>query len=918
MNFAQQDDKSGDGEPLIGQAKLMTMAFSGVDLRPLGERLMARATANPNDAIALMDLSTILQLHGQVDIALEVQAQALAIQPLYRLPADSGETGVRLLALMAPGDFMTNTPLDFLLPGSDVALDMLYVSPELALPPALPEHDVLFVAIGESDRTRPLLAQIEEAIGTWPRPVVNRPERTLWTSREGASAKLASAPGVLMPASARAARPILEQLARAELPIGALPDVGRFPIIVRPIDSHAGRGLMKLDDPAAIGAYLESRPEREFYVSRFIDYRGPDGQYRKYRVVLIDGSPYAVHMGISLHWMIHYLNAGMSDSAEKRAEEEAFMSRFDADFGHRHKAAFAAIDERLGLDYLVIDCAETADGQLLVFEVDTGAVVHAMDPAEIFPYKKAQTQKVFAAFREMLSAAKRRAAPEPAPSALPPTAQLLLAGGDARIAPDSGGSACLARPDPELAAFGSSTASIISEAGFAAADRLRDRISAASAAHTPHALIYADELERIRRELLALCGIPASAGVEIVFAASGTDLHLIAAQLAGGDEVLPTLAVMVDPAETGSGVPEALAGRHFSSLAALGAAVAKGLVIDGSSVLEVVTVALRHADGSLRDASARDAEFAARVAQAGQTGRRVLLTLVDQSKTGLIAPSAAFVSQLAQHLPDKVDVLVDACQFRIGPQTLRAYLEQGYMVALTGSKFLTGPSFAGALLIPSARARRLLGRPLPRALTDYSSRADWPQGWKPAAALDEVANFGLLLRWEAALQELRAFRELPARAVETFLRAFARAVGDRLISDPLFEPLPVPALDRRPLAGSSGWDGIQTIFPFVLYHPESGAGKRALGLDETAQVYRLLQADLSSCGLVDELASLRCQLGKPVLCGSRDGKAVSALRLCASARLVIEAGAGNGDRVIGRALAALDKTALIIRSGLRS
>lgn len=405
MNPTAQTCISGDGEALIGQAKLMTMAFSGVDLTPVGMRLMERAAANPNDANALMDLSTILQLKGQLDIALAMQAQALEIQPLYHLPADSGETGIRLLALMGPGDFMTNTPLDFLLLGSDVALDMLYVSPDLALPPSLPEHDVLFVAIGESDRTRPLLMQIEDAVKTWPRPVVNRPERTVWTSRDGASAKLGSAPGVVMPVSARVQRHTLEKLARAELPITAMLEGGAFPIIVRPVDSHAGRGLMKLDDPAAIVGYLELRPESEFYVSRFIDYRGPDGQYRKYRVVLIDARPFAVHMGISEHWMIHYLNAGMTESAEKRAEEERFMVGFDEDFARRHQAAFGAINERFGLDYLVIDCAETADGRLLVFEVDTGAVVHAMDPAELFPYKQAQARKVFAAFREMLAGA---------------------------------------------------------------------------------------------------------------------------------------------------------------------------------------------------------------------------------------------------------------------------------------------------------------------------------------------------------------------------------------------------------------------------------------------------------------------------------------------------------------------------------
>ena len=87
------------------------------------------------------------------------------------------------------------------------------------------------------------------------------------------------------------------------------------------------------------------------------------------------------------------------------------MAEFDEDFARRHQQAFRAIVEHIKLDYLVIDCAETRQGELLVFEIDSGAVVHAMDSAEIFPYKQAQMRKVFAAFRDMLIRAAARGTP---------------------------------------------------------------------------------------------------------------------------------------------------------------------------------------------------------------------------------------------------------------------------------------------------------------------------------------------------------------------------------------------------------------------------------------------------------------------------------------------------------------------------
>jgi hypothetical protein len=150
-------------------------------------------------------------------------------------------------------------------------------------------------------------------------------------------------------------------------------------------------------------------PQDEFYVARFVDYRSADGQFRKYRIILIEGQPYISHMAISSHWMIHYLNAGMADSAEKRAEEAAFMAGFDAGFAQRHAQAFRAIAERTGLDYVGLDCGETPDGELLIFEVDSDMIVHAMDPVDMFPYKQPQMRKLFDAFRQMLGNVAMRA-----------------------------------------------------------------------------------------------------------------------------------------------------------------------------------------------------------------------------------------------------------------------------------------------------------------------------------------------------------------------------------------------------------------------------------------------------------------------------------------------------------------------------
>jgi hypothetical protein len=133
-----------------------------------------------------------------------------------------------------------------------------------------------------------------------------------------------------------------------------------------------------------------------------VDYSSADGQFRKYRIVVVDGKAYPCHMAIADQWDIWYLNAGMSLSESKRLEEAAFMRTFDDGFAVRHKNALSRMIERVNLDYYLVDCAENQKGELLIFEADNTAVVHNMDSPELFPYKPPQMLAIFKAFANLL------------------------------------------------------------------------------------------------------------------------------------------------------------------------------------------------------------------------------------------------------------------------------------------------------------------------------------------------------------------------------------------------------------------------------------------------------------------------------------------------------------------------------------
>jgi hypothetical protein len=386
----------------IGFARLTTMAFGGTDLGPLRDQLISRVVAGTAGAGEGLDLSLIAQLMGDKPTGMAIQAEVLAFHQLFRSPCSVAKPDLRVLALAAAMDMGGNTPIEFLLENSGIELLTLYVVAGVELPVPLPDHDVAIVIASDSDQCREALRKIDHLAPRWPRPLLNPPRLVGHLDRDKLHRLLADIEGLDIPVTASATRAQLSVLAQSNTGQADLAVDLRFPIIVRPLGSHAGVGLARIDDPAAIGGYLLGRPEQEFFVSRFVDYAGDDGLFRKYRIVVVDGRPYACHMAIADRWDIWYLNAGMAFSESKRAEEENFMRTFDQAFAVRHQRALVAMIERIGLDYFTVDCAENKRGELLIFEADNTAVVHNMDSPELFPYKAPQMRLVFEAFAAML------------------------------------------------------------------------------------------------------------------------------------------------------------------------------------------------------------------------------------------------------------------------------------------------------------------------------------------------------------------------------------------------------------------------------------------------------------------------------------------------------------------------------------
>jgi hypothetical protein len=494
-----------------------------------------------------------------------------------------------------------------------------------------------------------------------------------------------------------------------------------------------------------------------------------------------------------------------------------------------------------------------------------------------------------------------------------PLHTLLLGGGDARLAVDStsgrNGYGCLALPCDGATGFSSSTATPISQRAFERTGRAREALMQSAIADGLDQAFDA-RIETMREELKAHLG--QSSGIEVVFSASGTDGQLQALFLTRAllGSALTTIIVAAD--QTGSGTALTARGVHFADSTSNGSKVRKGEPIcRRAGAVSSISLSLRNENGDIGSRAQCDKLVVDAAERAIAAGSNILLQVMDSSKLGWRVPSDRCVLDVVARWPGRVQVVVDACQMRSSRKRIAAYLERGYLVLLTGSKYFTGPAFSGAMLVPAAVSDAIdaVGPMLPQ-LEEYCTRSDWPKRWPTLRAqFSSRPNFGLWLRWEAALEEMRAYYAIPDEFRRTALATLGEGIARLVAASPSLQLLPQqhdpidPGIDNDELL-------LPTIFAFTL--EQHG---RAVSLDRCRAIHRALAGHIRGSLTTDqpEAAAQSYLVGQPVGWHLADGSSIAALRLCIGARHVTECWSADAKTARSNLRGALDRVATVIR-----
>lgn len=256
----------------------------------------------------------------------------------------------------------------------------------------LPAHDVIFNSIADPDACPGALDAAEWLIAGADRPVINPIERIRLTGRVGTPQRLSGIDGVVAPAVAL--------LDRDAVPAA----VSSFPVLLRSPGHHNGKHFAFVEARDHLAAAIGSLPGDRLLSIAFADTRGPDGRFRKYRVMFVDGALYPAHLAISPHWNVHYFSAQMGE-AEQR-EEAHFLNAMESALGDRAIAALHHIERRLGLEYAGIDFGLDPAGNVVVFEANAAMTVFLPEPSAEAACRRAAALRIHDAARALVCARK--------------------------------------------------------------------------------------------------------------------------------------------------------------------------------------------------------------------------------------------------------------------------------------------------------------------------------------------------------------------------------------------------------------------------------------------------------------------------------------------------------------------------------
>jgi tetratricopeptide (TPR) repeat protein len=377
----------------VNLANLLLRANRHAEAR---EHYEAALRINPDHAEAHQGLGAVLSDLGDRTAARHHFQRGFRDHAISTLAYRGTKPPVTLLQLVSSGG--GNIPTAAVLDDCTFLTSVIvadYLDPKAALPP----HQLIFNAIGDADLCQPALEAAAALVARTTAPVVNDPRAVMKTGRIDNALRLGALRGVVTPKTSAVRREVLAGPGG----IAAVSHLGlQFPLLLRSPGYHTGRNFIFVERDSGLAAAAAGLPGDDLLVIEYLDARGKDGNARKYRVMMIGGKIYPLHLAISRNWKVHYFTSDMADKPDHRSEEAVFLSDMRATLGEVAMTALEGIRDALGLDYAGVDFGLAPNGDLLLFEANATMVIAVPDGDERWTYRRTAIGRIIDAVVAML------------------------------------------------------------------------------------------------------------------------------------------------------------------------------------------------------------------------------------------------------------------------------------------------------------------------------------------------------------------------------------------------------------------------------------------------------------------------------------------------------------------------------------
>lgn len=450
---------------------------------------------------------------------------------------------------------------------------------------------------------------------------------------------------------------------------------------------------------------------------------------------------------------------------------------------------------------------------------------------------------------------------------------ILQDGGDVRIELDPqtqlGKYGTRLTPKENVINFSSCTANNITQTAYTKACQIRDEWLKFIDTHPDDIEnMLTEEYSKIKSKILALLGIEQTH--DIVLSPSGTDAEYIANYLIHSlNSQKRIINIVISPLEIGNGSIHAASDRYFSIKSPNNTSANLYEKIRQPNIDKMEQISLRDEEGNIKTQNELFQELHSIVKQYDTPNTVIIVHSIDSSKTGIGGPTMSTITQLEESISHaQVYRIIDAAQLRIAKENIMIYSQEKSMIIITGSKFIGGPPFCGAVLVPKNISLNI-SEPLPaQGLNCFFNHCCFSKSMRSIANQFPLDfNIGLLMRWLLAIDTMEQFYQLNTNDIEAFLNDIYQAISRIFSHYPDFILSNNPPLQRSDK--NHYWDEIPTIYTFEVIHPGS---KEKLNYEALYSIYKILNQQHNCC------------IGQPVKISTNR----ATLRLALSAQQIIE------------------------------